>query len=43
MEAAVSPLPDDVEVLKALVVSVTKRAAEAEAELANARAKASAD
>ena len=43
MEAAVSPLPDDVAALKALVVSVTKRAAEAEAELANARAKASAD
>jgi transposase len=43
MEAAVSPLPDEVEVLKALVVSMTRRATEAEAELANAQAKASAD
>ena len=43
MEAAVSHLPDDIEVLKALVVSMTRRATEAEAELANARAKASAD
>jgi transposase len=43
MEAAVSHLPNDVEALKALVVSVTRRATEAEAELANARAKASAD
>ena len=43
MEAAVSPLPDEVEALKALVVSMTRRATEAEAELANARAKASAD
>src|SRR3546814_2043940 len=43
MEAAVSHLSNDVEVLKALVVSMTQRATEAEAELANARAKASAD
>jgi transposase len=43
MEAAVSPLPDEVEALKALVVSMTRRATEAEAELANAQAKASAD
>lgn len=43
MEAAVSSLPNDVEALKALVVSMTRRASEAEAELANARAKASAD
>ena len=43
MEAPVSLLPNDVEVLKALVISTTRRATEAEAELANARAKASAD
>ncbi len=43
MEAAVLPLPDDVEALKALVVSMTRRATDAEAELAGARAKASAD
>ena len=43
MEAAVSNLPNDVGTLKALVVSMTQRATEAEAELANARAKASAD
>ena len=43
MEAAVSHLPNDVEALKALVVSMTRRATDAEAELANARAKASAD
>jgi hypothetical protein len=43
MEAAVSNLPNDVEALKALVVSMTRRATDAEAELANARAKASAD
>ena len=42
MEAAVSPLPDDVEALKALVVSMARRADEAEAELANAKAQASA-
>ena len=43
MEAAVSNLPNDVEALKALVVSMTQRATDAEAELANAHAKASAD
>ncbi len=43
MEAAVSNLPNDVEALKALVVSMTRRATDAEAELAGARAKASAD
>ena len=43
MEAAVSHLPNDVGALKALVVSMTRRATEAEAELANAHAKASAD
>jgi Transposase C of IS166 homeodomain len=43
MEAAVSNLPNDVEALKALVLSMTRRATDAEAELANARAKASAD
>ncbi|MDP3676645.1 MAG: IS66 family transposase [Novosphingobium sp.] len=43
MEAAVSHLPNDVEALKALVVSMTRRATDAEAELANAHAKASAD
>jgi len=43
MEAAVSPLPNDVEALKALVLAMTQRATEAEAELANARARASAD
>ena len=43
MEVAVLPLPDDIAALKALVVSMTRRATEAEAELANARAKASAD
>ena len=43
MEAAVSHLPNDVEALKALVISMTQRATDAEAELANARAKASAD
>ena len=43
MEAAVLPLPDDMAVLKALVVSMTRRATEAEAELATARAKALAD
>jgi transposase len=42
MKAAVSPLPDDVEALKALVVSMTRRADEAEAKLAAARARASA-
>jgi hypothetical protein len=49
MEAAVSPLPDDVEALKALLATATRRADEAEeraasveAELANARARESA-
>ena len=42
MEAAVPFLPDDVEVLKALVVSMAARADRAEAELATAKAKASA-
>ena len=43
MEAAVSPLPNDVAALKALVLAMAQRATEAEAELANARARASAD
>ena len=43
MKAAVPPLPNDLEALKALVVSMTQRATDAEAELANARAEASAD
>jgi len=49
MEAAVSPLPDDVEALKALLTLALQKADEAEqhaaqveAELANARALASA-
>jgi transposase len=42
MEVAIQSLPDDVEALKALVVSMTQRATEAEAALANARAEASA-
>ena len=42
MEAAVSPLPDDVEALKALLATATRRADEAEAKLANACARASA-
>lgn len=42
MEAAVSPLPDDVEVLKALLSAATRRADEAEAKLANAHARESA-
>ena len=42
VEAATVTLPDDVEALKALVVSSTRRADEAEARLANAEAKASA-
>ena len=36
MEAVVSPLPDDIEALKALLASATQRADEAEAKLANA-------
>jgi transposase len=42
MEAAVSPLPDDIEALKALLASATQRANEAEAKLANAHARGSA-
>lgn len=42
MEAAVSPLPDDVEALKALLSAATRRADEAEAKLANAHARESA-
>jgi transposase len=42
MEAVVSPLPDDIEALKALLASATRRADEAEAKLANAHARESA-
>jgi transposase len=42
MEAAVSPLPDDVEALKSLLSAATRRADEAEAKLANAHARESA-
>jgi len=42
MEAAVSPLPSDVEALKALLVSALRKADEAEAQLANALARESA-
>jgi transposase len=42
MEAAVSPFPDDVEALKALLATATRRADEAEAKLANAHARQSA-
>jgi transposase len=42
MEAAVSPLPDDVAALKALLNAATRRADEAEARLANAKARESA-
>ena len=49
MDTAVSPLPDDIEALKALVLAATRkadlasqRAADAEARLANAQAQASA-
>lgn len=42
MEAVVSPLPDDIEALKALLASATQRANEAEAKLANAHARESA-
>jgi len=42
MEAAVSPLPNDVEALKALLTAATRRADEAEAKLANAHARESA-
>lgn len=42
MEAAISPLPDDVEALKALVAAMARKADEAEAKLANAMAHQSA-
>jgi len=42
VEAAVSPLPNDVAALKALLLSTLQRADEAEAKLANARARESA-
>lgn len=42
MEAAVSPLPDDIEALKALLAATIQRADEAEARLASAQARQSA-
>jgi transposase len=42
MDTAVSPMPDDVEALKALLSTTTRRAEEAEAQLANAQARVSA-
>lgn len=42
MEAAISPLPDDVEALKALVATMARKADEAEAKLAKAMAHQSA-
>src|SRR3546814_16847574 len=42
MEAAVSPVPDDVAALKALLNAATRRADEAEARLANGKARESA-
>ena len=42
MEAVISPLPDDVEALKALVTTMARKADEAEAKLANAMAHQSA-
>jgi transposase len=42
MEAVISPVPDDVEALKALLVSALQKADEAEAKLANAHARESA-
>jgi len=42
MEATVSPFPDDVEALKALLATATQRADDAEAKLANAHARESA-
>ena len=42
MEAAISPLPDDVKALKALLVFALQKADEAEARLANANARESA-
>src|SRR5690606_16545096 len=41
-EAAISPLPDDVEALKTLVATMALKANEAEAKLANALARESA-
>lgn len=42
VDTAVTPIPDDVEALKALLAKATRRAEEAEAELANAKARESA-
>jgi hypothetical protein len=42
MDTAVSPFPDDVEALKALLAATLRRADQAEAQLANAQAQASA-
>jgi transposase len=42
MDAAVSPFPDDVEALKALLAVALERAEEAEARAANAEARESA-
>ncbi|WP_253951229.1 IS66 family transposase [Novosphingobium sp. SG751A] len=42
MDTAVSPFPDDVEALKALLAATLQRADQAEAQLANAQAQASA-
>ena len=42
MEAALTPLPDDVAALKALLAAATRRADDAEARLANAQARESA-
>ena len=42
MDTAVSPLPDDVEALKALLSAAIRRAEEAEAQLANAQVRVSA-
>ena len=42
MEAAISPLPDDIEALKALMATMARKADEAEAKLANALAHQSA-
>jgi transposase len=42
MDIAVSPMPDDVEALNALLSAATRRAEEAEAQLANAQARVSA-
>lgn len=41
MEAALTPLPDDVAALKALLMAATRRADDAEARLANAQARES--